>query len=129
MGEKVKEKVEGTVSEGWCKRGTYWQWMNPTTGESAKLIVQGVVSHKGKRLCKAVLESAGAEGAGKMESYFDESGSYSHMLLYDERGKLMFEWEMEDGKITMRQYDEQGNVVSEYTMGEGMPMIPGIPTQ
>jgi hypothetical protein len=125
VSEKVREEIETATDEEWCVRGAYWQWMNPQTGESAQLVVQGIVDHEGRKTCKAVLEGRSAGEYARWEGYFSRNGEYTHMLFYDEQDRLRLEWKMEEGRVTIRQYDEQGNLVGEYTMGEGMPM-PGM---
>ncbi len=131
VGEKVAEKVKEEVApEEWCIRGSYWQWMNPTTGESARLMVKGVVEHEGRQTCKAVLEGKTGEEYARWEGYFTKEGDYTHMLFYDDQGRLRAEWRIEEGKFSFKEYDEQGNVVNEFSMGEGgmpMPGMGGIP--
>ena len=137
VGEKVAEKAgeEVAPSEEWCVKGSYWSWMNPTTGESAKLMVKGIVEHEGRSTCKAVLEGGAAGKYARWEGYFTREGEYTHMLFYDEQGRLRAEWRTEEGKFSFREYDEQGNVVNEFSMGEGgmpmpgMPQMPAIPGQ
>lgn len=114
---EVAEKIGGAASGSWCTKGASWSWANPTTGEQASLVVQGIVSYEGRSLCKAVWEGKSAEGKDvKMEQYFDEGGKYSRMLSY-ENGKLMGDIKAEGEKITMKAYDAQGNVVQEFTSG------------
>ncbi len=136
-GAEVVEEGTTTAPEAWCTKGSYWSWVNPQTGESARLVVQGIEEHKGRKTCKAVLEGRSGGSYAKWESYFSESGDYSDVLFYDEQGRLRAEWEIEGNKMTFREYDEQGNVVNEFTMGEGgmqipgmgMPTMPGMPGQ
>ncbi len=118
--------VESSIGLEWCTKGSYWQWANPTTGESANMVIQGIVSHQGRQVCKAVFEGESEAGSMKTESFFDETGSYSHVLSYED-GKKTLEWEMDGGEMTMRIYDEQGNVAQEASFGEGGMHLPGMP--
>ncbi|NOZ59895.1 MAG: hypothetical protein GXO66_10040 [Euryarchaeota archaeon] len=128
VGEKVAEKVKEEVApDNWCVKGSYWQWANPTTGESASLEVKGIVEHEGKKTCKAEMKSTTGEKYARMEGYFTKDGEYTHVLFYDEQDRLRAEWKMEGGKFLLREYDEQGNVVNEFSMGEGGMQIPGMP--
>jgi|GEM_PF-6930372 len=115
-GEEVKVST-GIGAGDWCTKGASWSWANPTTGEKAALVVQGIVSHEGKNVCKAVWEGKSAEGKDtKMEEYFSEDGKYTRMLTY-ENGKLMGDIKIEGEKMTMKTYDEQGKIVQEFTSG------------
>ena len=127
--EKVAERVgeEAAPAEGWCVEGSYWSWMNPVTGESAKLAIKGVVDHEDRSTCKAVLEGKAAGKYARWEGYFTRDGGYTHMLFYDGQNRLRAEWKMEGGKFSFREYDEQGNVVNEFSMGEGGMPVPGMP--
>ncbi len=123
-GEAVEEKVESATVAGWCARGTSWSWANPTTGERASLVIQGIVSFEGKSLCKAVWEAKEVTGGevAKMEQYFNEDGSFTHVLYYDDKDRLTNEWRIEGEKMTMKAYDEQGKVIQEFTYGGTAPM-------
>ncbi len=127
--EKVAERVveEAAPAEGWCVEGSYWSWMNPVTGESARLVIKGVVDHEGRSTCKAVLEGKAGGEYARWEGYFTRDGEYTHMLFYDDQNRLRAEWKMEEGKFSFREYDEQGNVVNEFSMGEGGMPVPGMP--
>lgn len=116
--ESAGERISTSIGAGsWCTAGASWSWVNPTTGEKAALVVQGIVSHEGKNVCKAVWEGKSTEGKDvKMEQYFSEGSKYMHMLTY-ESGKLTSDIRVEGEKMTMKIYDEQGRIVQEFTSG------------
>lgn len=125
-GHEEMEHYPG-ISENWCPPGAYWEWHSLKSGESVKMVIDGVVEHEGKTACKATWTGTTREGQGRWEAYFDRYGKYVHILFYDTNGNLRVEEKVEENSFEWYEYDEQGNVINKFSSGQimqGMPQMP-----
>lgn len=88
----------GTGDQQWCVEGESFQFSNPQTGEQASMVYEGIVTHEGRQVCKAVWETNDPDGnVAKVEMYFNEDRSYQKTIYYDGNGNVVFEQEQGSG--------------------------------
>lgn len=80
---------------GSCSAGQSLSFVDPQSGRQVSVTVEGTVSEDGRQLCKAVWETDGDQGGiQRMEMYYTQDGSFTHVLYYDDRGNLVDELEL-----------------------------------
>lgn len=76
----------------WCPEGQQTQRLDPSTGETTTMTIEGVVEHEGRETCKAVWEVSGDQ-AERKEMYYTQGG-YLHVISYDAQGTVVDEFEV-----------------------------------
>lgn len=83
------------ASADWCPKGTTQHVANPQSGEQVSMQINGIIEHDGRQVCHAVWETNDAEGdIQKMEMFYTEDESYRKIIMYDENGDVVQEFEM-----------------------------------
>jgi len=78
-----------------CQAGQSTMFASPETGERVTLEIEGIVTHEGRELCKAVWESSDPDaGFARMEMFFEAGGQYQKIVYYDAQGNEVNEIEM-----------------------------------
>lgn len=87
---------DGSMAGEFCPAGQSIQSANPQTGETASFEVEGIVSHNGRQVCKAVwTTSTDSEGSiATIEYYYTEDNSYVHYIYYDSDGNVIVDQEI-----------------------------------
>lgn len=85
---------EGTSASQWCSEGKSVQVTNPQTGEQTSMMIEGIVSHEGRQVCKAIWETNDPDGTvARVEMYYNEDRSYQKTIYYDSDGNVVLEQE------------------------------------
>lgn len=86
----VSDGTDG-ASASFCDAGQSQQFVDPQTGEQVALEVEGVVTHDGREVCKAVY-STNQGDIQRIEMYYTEDDSYQKVVLYDGDGNVVGEY-------------------------------------
>jgi hypothetical protein len=87
-----------SASGDWCPEGQTTRFASPQTGEQVSMEVEGIVTHDGREVCKAVWQTNQPENeVAKMEMYYSEDDSYQKIVTYDENGNVVDEVVMTGG--------------------------------
>lgn len=97
-GAEGGNQQQAASGSDWCPAGQETMFANPESGEQVSLVVEGMVTHEGREVCKAVWEgSSDTSNVVKIEMYFSEDDSYQNVIMYDANGNVVSEIESSDG--------------------------------
>lgn len=85
---------DGASASQWCSEGETVQFNNPQTGEQTSMVTEGIVTHEGRQVCKAIWKTNDPDGSvARIEMYYDEDRSYQKAVYYDGDGNVVLEQE------------------------------------
>jgi hypothetical protein len=86
------QPTDGIDSQSWCPTGQSFQSSSPQTGEQVSFVYEGITTEDGTEVCKAVYETNNPDGdIARSEYYFNEAGTYTKWVTYDENGVVIDE--------------------------------------
>jgi len=74
----------------WCPEGQQTERIDPSSGQTKMMSVEGIVEHDGRQTCKAVWEVSGPD-AERKEMYYTQDSGYLHLISYDAEGNVVDE--------------------------------------